>query len=210
MADKLSIYNGALLITGSRKLATLSDNVESRRVLDTVWDGGAFKHCLEKGFWKHAMRDVKLEYESDIEPAWGYNRVYEKPEDLVRLYSLCTDEFFQWPNETYNDSGNFWFTDIDNIYVRYVSNGADYGADTSLWPESFTRFVEAYFAVRAVRRLTEANTDYEECKAIMEEYLAIARSESALKEPSSAPLPTSWQRARAGFNYGTRRDHPYR
>lgn len=47
MASKLTVYNGALLVLGERKLASLSESTPSRRKLDTVWDDDGVKHCLE-------------------------------------------------------------------------------------------------------------------------------------------------------------------
>jgi hypothetical protein len=39
-ASKLKLYNDALGILGERRLASLTENREPRRVLDEVWDAG--------------------------------------------------------------------------------------------------------------------------------------------------------------------------
>jgi len=70
-ADKLLIYNGALLFLGERQLATAADTVESRRLLDGVWDRDGIDTVLEHGQWNFAMRSSKLEYAPAIEPDFG-------------------------------------------------------------------------------------------------------------------------------------------
>ena len=125
--DQLSLYNGALLQTGSRRIANLSVNEESRRTLDDVWQGGqAINECLEKGFWKFAMRIVKIDYDTLITPSFGYRHAFHQPTDMVHWYSLCTDEFMNWPLEDFQENANVWYADQDSIYLRYVSNDASY------------------------------------------------------------------------------------
>lgn len=208
MTDRLSIYNGALLMTGSRRLASLSENVESRRVLDTIWDSGALRHCLEKGFWNHAMRTQMLDYSPSITPAFGYRYAFDKPEDLVKIVSLCTDEYFTYPLHRVQDEGNYWFADEQQLYVRYVSDDASYGLDYSKWPDSFTRYVEGYFALRAIKRLTDSQTDAEDLKKEVKSLLREAKANDALKEPTTYTVPTGWQRAR--HNQNLRNRPPYR
>ena len=40
-SDRLDVYNGALRRLGSRRLASLTENREPRRVLDDIWNNGA-------------------------------------------------------------------------------------------------------------------------------------------------------------------------
>jgi len=208
MTDRLSIYNGALLMTGNRRLANLTENVESRYILDDIWqNGGGVKHCLEQAFWNHALRTVLVEYSPSIETPWGYRRAFDKPSDLVRIYTICTDEYFKNPLHEYQDEGNFWYADYDELYLRYVSNGDDYGMDMSLWPESFSRYVEGYFAVRAIKRLTDAGEDYKDLRDIVRRLLTDAKAKDAQKDPVGYAPMTGWQESRFG---NQRRRPPYR
>jgi hypothetical protein len=61
---KLSLYNGALRELGSRKLSSLSENRESRRVLDDIWDGGFRDEILESGLWTFAVRSIEIDRDS--------------------------------------------------------------------------------------------------------------------------------------------------
>lgn len=210
MTDRLSLYNGALLQTGSRRLSSVSENVESRRVLDDIWDGGGVNDCLEAGLWAHAMRSMQLDYSPSVEPAYGYTRAFDKPTDLVRLNSLCTDEFYTTPLYDYQDNSGFWFSNYDTLYVQFVSNDASYGMDMSLWPASFTRFVEGHFAERAIKRLTDASVDEDDLIKKVRKLKTAALSHSAQQNPVGFAPQTGWQRARFQSDYGRRRQHPYR
>ena len=55
-ATRLSLYNDALLSVGQAPLATLTDNVEGRNLLDQVWNNGGVNLCLEEAQWEFAMR----------------------------------------------------------------------------------------------------------------------------------------------------------
>lgn len=83
--DQLSLYNNALTVLGERKIASLTENREPRRVLDDVWSG-AVKYCLEQGQWKFAIRTSKLTYSTDVNPVFGYRRAFERPSEIGRAH----------------------------------------------------------------------------------------------------------------------------
>jgi len=209
-AAQLRIYNGALLMLGSRRLATLTDDVESRYVLDQIWDNGALKRVLQHGWWKHAMRTVQLTYDPDFTSSFGYKYSFDSPDDLVRLYSMCSDEFFTCPIDQYQDEGKKWFCDYTEIFLRYVSDGDDYGLDVTKWPESFTEYVEGYMALKAVKRITDSQADQEELIKDVRLLKTKAKSEDALREPTGFVVASGWSVARGGCDNGRRKQHPYR
>lgn len=153
MATKLGLYNAALLHIGERTLATLTDAVESRRVLDVIYTD-AVDYMLEQGFWRFAQRTVKIDYDANVTPSFGYLRAYTQPTDMVRLYKICPDEFLNLDLLEFTEEGGRWYGHEDQIYVTYISNDAAYGADLSLWPESFTLYAGLYLATRIADRLT--------------------------------------------------------
>lgn len=207
MTTKLSLFNGALRLCKERKLAALSENRPPRRLLDDAWgDGsttGAVKACLEMGQWTFATRTVMLDYSPSVEPEFGYRRAFDQPEDTVRPVAICQDEFFNFPLLGYHDERHYWYTDLDTIYVRYVSNGAEYGADLSLWPEIFAKLVEAYLAMEIVGNLTGADSKKVE-QAFVRAKLE-ARSLDAMNKPTVFMPQGSWSSARRG---GGRIDRP--
>jgi hypothetical protein len=64
---------------------------------------------------------------------FGYNYAFDKPSDLVRLTNLSSSSTFSraMAHGEYVDEANFWYTNHNPIYIRYVSNAADYGFDSS-------------------------------------------------------------------------------
>lgn len=198
MATQLSLYNEALRICGERKLASITEDREPRRLLDGVWDGGAIDYCLEQGQWNFAMRSAKLEYAPSIDPAFGYKYAFEKPSDYIRITALCTDEYFNVPLTQYTEEGGFWFSDLDEIYIKYVSNDSSYGSDYSLYPQTFMRYVATYLASEIIDRLTQNASLWDKTYRLMQKRLTDARSKDAMAEPTQF-LPTGrWISARRG------------
>lgn len=200
MTTKLGLYNGALRLCKERKLASLSENREPRRLLDEAYgDGsttGAVKACLQMGQWTFAMRTIKLDYSPSVEPDFGYRKAFDQPVDMVRVSAVCSDEYFKYPLLEYADERAFWFADLDTIYVRYVSNDASYGADLSLWPESFVKLVEAYLAQEIVGNLTGA--DSQNVARVYKDSKTNALSQDAMNKPTAFTPSGSWSSARRG------------
>lgn len=204
MTTRLDIYNGALRILGERRLASVTENREPRRLLDDVWDADAIKTCLEQGQWKFAIRTVEQTYEPSIEPDFGYQRAFTKPTDLVRVVGLSAEPYFNNPLTRYVEEAGYWFCDYDTIYVRYVSGGNDYGRDLSLWPDSFTKYVEYYMAAEILPNLTGSQAKEERVSRDMKKALVEARSRDAMAGPTQFLPLGSWSRARLSGGYSTR------
>lgn len=204
MPTRLSLYNEALRLCSERPLRTLSDDVEARHVLDTIWDGNVIRYALEQGQWNFATRTNELTYTPSIEPPFGYRRAFVKPADLVRLTGISTDEYFTYPLSRFKDEAGFWFCDWDTIYVSYVSDDAEYGADLSLWPATFSRYVAAHLAAEAAPALSNSASKTEDLRQLTRKRLVDARSKDAIQEAVGFPPTGTWVRARWGSRFGRR------
>lgn len=204
MATKLSLYNGALRIVKERKLASLSENREPRRLLDDAWgDGsttGAVKYCLEMGQWTFATRTVQADYSPSVEPDFGYRYAFDQPVDMVRPTGIFCDAYCQQPLLQYSDERRYWYADLPTIYVSYVSNGADYGADLSLWPESFSKLVEAYLAKEIAGNLTQGDGKVQLAEKHWQAAKLDAKSIDAMNKPTRFTPQGSWGRSRRGWS----------
>lgn len=205
MATRLSLYNGALLILGSRKLASLTENREPRRVLDDIYNREGVRTVLSMGLWNFAMRTAQLDSSPSIEPDFGLRYAFDKATDWVRTAAMCSDEFFNEPLLDYNDERQFLYSDTDPIYAKWVSDDTDYGGDLSLWPANFTRLAEHWFAHQACERITQGRTKKLDIAAAMKAALAQASSTDAMDDPTKFLPPGSWSRARHR-GMGGRRD----
>lgn len=199
---RLELYNDALTSLGERTLASLSEEREPRRLLDVVWDSGAIDYCLERGLWNFATRSQKYEYSPSVEPQWGYRRAFDKPTDFIRTAGLCSDEYFRTPLLAYVDEADYWFADLDVIYVRYVSNDNAYGNNMNKWPKTFERFVSAFLASEIAEKLTKSDRRVAKADAIMDSRLKVARSNDAMNEPTATLPAGRWTAARMGRRTG--------
>lgn len=204
MTTKIQIYNGALSLIGDRVLASLTEERESRRLLDLVYDDDGIKACLEAGQWYFAMRSQKITYDPAITPTWGLRRVFDVPSDHVRTCALCSDEQFEMPLINYREEANFWYADVDIIYVRFVSQDTNYGMDLSLWPQSFVEFVKAHFASKISPTVTSSDGTKKDSFAYRNLVLKHAKSLAAMADGSTFPARGAWASARAGNSRGWR------
>lgn len=198
MTTRLLLYQAALLECKERKLASLSEECEARRVLDDVWDGGFVNDVLSEGQWRFASRSVELTPEDDVETLFGYTNAFAIPTDHVRTTALCQDERFEVPLLGYQVETGFWYADLDPIYLTYVSNDADYGGDLSKWPPKFRRFAEIDLAYRIQPRLTGSGADRETIKKDRKRARTEAKSLDASESPTRFAPQGSWVSARLG------------
>lgn len=183
---QLQLYNEALVEhLGERELASLTEDREPRRVLDRIWASGAFaSRVLEQGQWNFATRVSKLEYNPAITPTFGYRYAFDKPTDLVRLTGLTTDECMRSPVLHYTEETQYWFSDLTEMYIGYVSNDASFGGDLAQWPESFVRFAAAELAFAAAKRISNSKADKDDIKAEKQRLLNVAKNLDAMNGPT--------------------------
>lgn len=201
---RLKIYNSALTICGERHIADLTEDREPRRLLDHVWDNDGIEACLEMGQWKFAMRSVRIDYDADVTPDYGFRRAFSKPSDWVLTSGFCYDEYFDTPITRYVDETGYWYSDVDEIYVRYVSNDSTYGGDLSLYPATYTDFVAAHFASKIIMKLTSDENKRDSVLKWEDKKLKIAKNKDAMAGPQKFPAPGNFVSSRSRL--GGRRD----
>ena len=198
--DRLKIYNGALLICSDRRLASLTENREPRYLLDDVWNDGGLRYCLEAAQWNFAMRSSHFTYEASITPSFGPSRAFTKPTDWVLTSGVFQDEWMKAPALQYKDEVGYWFADVDDLYIRYVSSDTNYGMNMANWPYTFVDFVKAYFASKIIRKLPGGAEKIEDIchpkKGVLARNLVIAKNKCAMVGPATFPTMGTWVRAR--------------
>lgn len=205
-ASKLSVYNDALLLCEERRLASLTENREPRHLLDQVWDNGGVRFCLEQAQWKFAMRSTRLDYLSTVTPDWGFRYAFEKPSDWVVTSAVCSDEYFSRPLLAYVDEVGYWWADLNQIYVRFVSDDDDFGLSLGRWPTTFADYVAAHFAYRIVGKLSGDRELSKKVKGERKERKTTSKNKDAAGDPARYPASSAWNRSRRGQGY---RNGPY-
>jgi hypothetical protein len=197
MATRLGIYNAALVEhLGERRLSSLTEDREPRRVLDEIWNNGFVDYILNKGFWKCALRTVRLDYDPDVTMEFGYTKAFAKPDDFIRTAMVSQDERFSSPYLDYSDESGYWYCDLEQLYVQYVSNSVDYGADISLWPPALEEYAATELALAANKRLTQGRANEDSLKKDAKDALLEARSVDAMASPTKFLPQGGWATAR--------------
>lgn len=198
MASQLGIYNRALMMCAERQLASLTEAVEARRNCDLFWNDNFINKCLEQGLWKFAIRGAAIEYDPSSSPPYGYSRAFTLPPDFIRTARLSQDERESSPIFDYSEEADFIYCDLDEIFIRYVSNDVIYGGNLDAWPETFTSYAVCRLAVDIAPKITSAMNRLADIKSDMKRALADARSKSAMEGPTRFPPAGSWSTSRSG------------
>lgn len=201
MADRLSIYRGALMHLGDGRLASLTEQNSRRFALDDVWEKSV-NFLLEQGLWNFAIRTVELSADDDYEPLFGYQYSFQQPSDWIRTNSISDDPYFRQGYELYQEDNGYWFADLETLYVRYVSNDAQYGWNIGRWREGFAQALEAYLAFRCGLPISNDKSNRNDLYGLYEKLLKTAKIRDAVDE--AVVYPPSGRLVRSRFGGRTR------
>ncbi len=181
MATQLQVYNRALFHLGEARLATLTDDVESRRVLDEIWES-VLEDALSRGDWNFAMKTVLVPAASGVTPSPGYQSTFNKPSDWLRTIAFSNTEYV---DESFADDievldeGERWHARNPILYVRYISLDFATTASLQFYPVSYVRFLEYLLARDICERVTQGTGLYEKLHGLTLEALLKAKSNDA-------------------------------
>jgi hypothetical protein len=194
MATKLKLYRAAQLILKQNAVdATVSDGSAFTNNLDLVYDD-VLAYCLENGDWNFATRTVSIEASENVDSGIeDYSYAIEKPSDYAgRIVAISGNQRFDPPLDDYHEDGGFGgyiWCDVDPLYLRYISNGSDYGLDLSNWHPAFERYVEHELAWRVAPHLTSMSAnEKEEFRKQVKRALLDAQAKDA-RNQGAQPLP---------------------
>lgn len=196
MASKLQIYQGALRLLGPHQLAALTDARPERYKLDEMWDG-AVQYLLEQGMWNFATRYEELSTPaSPADPFAGYRYAYSKPADFVRIVAISDNATFSGTFERYEVQQSYFYTDAEELHLRYVSNDASYGLDLTKWPQSFAKTLEAYLAFESGLPISGDRGNRNDMIGLYNDRLNRAKTLDAVDERVQWKKSGRWTRAR--------------
>lgn len=199
MADKLEIYNRTLVKLGQRPLATLSDQRPEQRAVDRVYDA-TVQSLIEGALWKFASRSDELQPSDTATSQFGYQFVYEQPEDYVRIIRISDNQRFRPTLIDFLFETGFIYCDCSPLYLQYVSNDAAHGYNLGAWPASFANAVVDELALRTAPYLTGAGVPkIEQLEKQAKRSFFIAKQRDAVNQPESWMPPGRLVRARSGW-----------
>ena len=154
--DKLGIYNNALQLIGERKLASISENREPRRLLDSAYDFGAVNYCIEIVKPSFSRKTIKLT-SSNVSANHDLDNVFDLPADWITTVDVYSDSRLDQPISRYINEDRTIACEYSTIYVRYSSS--DNSEDYSKWSPSFLHVVSTYLAREISTRLAPEDYD---------------------------------------------------
>lgn len=202
--QQLSIYNEALGHLGERRLASLTEQREPRRVLDSYWSD-VVRYCINEGLWRFAIRTAQIEATTAFVPQFGYNNAFQFPSDFVRVVQLSTSPQIDPPLTQYREEAGYWYANSTPLYARYISNDPMYGLNMGGWPQVFVDFVELRLAVKACYRITGSRELLAGADGLIkreERAKRVAKGTIAMDDPAGLPPVPFWVRARRGAYAG--------
>ena len=191
-ASWLRVYNDALGILGLDEVVTDDDDSVRRSALDTAIDSNLVEFMLGDIAWNWAITSAKILQNPSLETDWGWKFSFDKPADLHRLDGVFFDEYFQRPLKTYIDEGDTFFSDVDEMYIKYVST--EHLTNPDGWDASFRKAIAGRLAKETCMKL--APDKYQVVKDEYEERYSNAKSKDAMESPPRLIAEGSWVRAR--------------
>lgn len=195
MADRLAIYRGALRLLGPSELSSLSEDRPEKRALDAAWEP-AVNYMLAKGQWNFAIRSVELQPDEDVEPLFGYDYAYSKPDDWIRTVGFSSNPSFGESLEDYEDEAGHWHTSTDILYVRYVSSDEAYGWNVGAWREPFAKALQAYLAFECGLPVSSDRGNRNDVYSLFKNHLTEAKTLDAVDERVRVRPRGNWTRSR--------------
>lgn len=207
MAEKLGVYNLALAHLRQRRLGALTDNVESRRVLDDLWDQ-VVSEALAEGLWNFMLRAIRIDTSTTVTPGFGWSYAFKIPDDWVRTVMVSSDETFIQPLLDYAEEAGYWYANFTPLYVKLISSDPLYGMNLGTWPPNFTAWVSFHLAEYGAGRIAgaAANELLTGPAGVIERGRKAkikAKSTDAMNQPPGQMPAGTWVRSRRGFLRGT-------
>lgn len=200
-SDWINIFNDALMIMGLDPLTSTSDDSNRRYRLSLALSTGIVEELLEDLSWQFGQTTEKLEYDTGIEPDWGYSYAFEKPATLHRIDGLYVDEHQQVTLRQYHDEGNYFYANVTEMYLAYIST--DFLTTPSNWPTYFKKLVAAKMAKDVAPSLRSEGADVDNSNKIFEERDSSSKSIDAMQSPPKILASGNWVGSRyRGGNRG--------
>lgn len=198
------IYNKAFFILGLDEIISNTDDSMRRIKADVVVGMGLVETVLEDLGWTFGLTSQKIDYDPSLEPAWGHNRVFEKPIDMHRVNGVFQDSFFRTPLKDYVVEGEYIYCSLDEIYIQYVKES--YLTNVDDWPQYFTNVVASEMAVLLAPGLAPEMLNH--ALNQREVYNSEAASTDAMSGPPQVIRRGSWSQSRATGRTGSYNGRP--
>jgi hypothetical protein len=213
VTTKTKLYrNAAIILKQDAVGMAVTEDSGVVNNLNLVYDD-VLAFALTRGDWNFATLTVSIEASADVTSAISdYSSAIPKPDDYAgRIVAISGNQRFDPPLDDYHEDGGtagYIWCDVDPLYLRYISNATDVGLDLSLWPPTFTRYVEHELAYRVAPTLTSIGAAEKEelrkerTRALKEAQMNDARNQGAQKLPQGRLVQArGWPNTRSRWRW---------
>lgn len=193
---KLGVFNKALRAIGDLRLASLTEDVEARYVLDEAWES-CMCFVFTEGLWNFATRTEAITADPGQPAIPGFSFTFDKPVSWIRTITISQTSLFDL-EANYRDENNRIYANFDTLYIRYISNEKSTDDQVPNWPAAFADAVAMYLAKECGERLSGSG---EKAAALAQGYkdaIASAKNKDALDQSKMTLRPGNWVRAMRG------------
>lgn len=202
--SQLALYNKALVHLGERRLGSLTEQREPRRILDGLWND-AVVFCLGQGLWRFAKRVSQVDSSVNLTPAFGYNYAFALPNDWIRTVVVSSSPNLDPPLAQYFEEAGFIYANSTPIYLSYISIDDSYGGNMGKWPASFVEYVGYRLASQAAGKIPGTDGKAAEMATAEKNQKRNAKGTDAMNDPPGQPPLSQLVRSRLGaFGPGIR------
>lgn len=196
MATKLGLFNDALRAIGDLRLASLTEDVEARYVLDDAWPD-CVEFVFTEGLWNFATETQVINADPGQPPIPGFSFTFDKPVNWIRTITISPTSLFD-VEANYRDENNRIYANYDELYIRFISKAKAADDQVPNWPISFAKAVAAYLAKECAERLSGSGEKAEGLATDYKDALASAKNKDAMDQSKMVMRPGNWLRAMRG------------
>lgn len=204
--DWLPIYNDALMILGLDEIVAPTDDSDRRQKLDRVLSAGLVGDILEdSGGWQFAQTTDRIDFDPSLQPEFGPEYAFNKPDDMHSIYGVWADEHLKVPIKEYIDEGDNLFCGYQVIYITYLTK--DMLVNPAQWPDYFRRYVAGCMAYNAAPSLLkDANgvtitKEVDRVRGVYDTRRSSALSTDAMQSPPRRISEGNWVDSRYRGHY---------
>lgn len=205
MATKLQLWNRALYHLGEGMLVNIDpavDGTEPAYVFDEMWPTVVLD-ALSHGDWNFATKTAAIPQSGSTTVIPNYTYAYDHPADWIRTVAFSEDGDFTDHAaydldsfDVYDERGS-WFTNLETLYVRYITSDLDDDDDIPSYPPSFFEYCALLLAHRACERLTQGARK-NQLTEDLDVQLIKAKSNDARNMPKATVRTGKWLRSFKG------------
>jgi hypothetical protein len=201
MASKVDIANICLEILGKPSIASLTDNSNAARAVNSTYDLERRARLMGRATWRFSMTRASLPALSAVPVSGPYTQQFALPTDCMRVI-LAGDI---WPGL---DLSDYKLGPTDAAYsVEGRNILCDYGAplsllyvadieDTTQFDAWFVEYLGACLAYKNCERLTGSDAKQQLARSRMDAARTEATASNALVNPPQTNADDTWMAAR--------------